>query len=217
MGKIKNPMQIHWTNNVGGVVGFHAYGNHYWRANAQSVANPNTLPQRNVRGKFTVITQLISTLVPAYKVGYKEYAQGRSPRAEFYHQIDAAGAITGSYTDGYTIDYEKVKIARGSLLPTFGMTATVLGVQHKVSFSWTDNSGQGDAEGTDKLCVCLLNQAKATCVFVETAGTRSSESAQVTYPAAWAGDTVQTFVFWRKTGAKSYNSESNRVSFFVAE
>ena len=217
MGKIKNPMQIHWTNNVGGVVGFHAYGNHYWRSNAQSVANPNTGAQKNVRGKFTIITKLISSFVPAYKVGYKEYAQGRSPRAEFYHQIDANGAVTGNYEDGYTIDYEKVLISRGSLLPTFGMTASVLGAQHKVSFSWTDNSGMADAESTDSLCICLLNQALGICVFVEAAGIRSAESAQVTYPTSWAGDTVQVFAFWRKTGAKSYNSESSRVTFFVAE
>ena len=217
MGKIKNPMQIHWTNNVGGVVGFHAYGNHYWRANAQSVANPNTNAQKTVRGKFTVITKTISTFVPAYKVGYKEYAQGRSPRAEFYHQINAEGAVTGNYNDGYTIDYEKVFISRGSLLPTYSMTVSVLGSQHKISISWTDNSGQGDAEGTDQLCVCLLNQTKASCVFVENAGIRRAEAAQITYPTSWAGDTVQVFTFWRKTGAKSYNSESSRVSFFVAE
>lgn len=217
MGKIKNPVQVHWTNNVGGLVGYHAYGNHYWRANAQSVANPNTNAQREARAKFTFVSQLISSLIPSYKLGYKEYAQGRSPRAEFCHQIKLEGAVTGNMTDGYTVDYEKIKLAKGPLLPTYSMTCSVLGAQHKVSYSWTDNSGQGDAAASDTLVVCLYNATKKTCQFVDSGALRSAENLQVTYSTAWAGDTVYNYIFWRKLDGSKYNSESQLVNFFVAE
>lgn len=217
MGKIKNPIQVHWTNNVGGLVGYHAYGNHYWRANAQNILNPRTARQQEARAKFAFTSELIAAFVPSYKVGYKEYAQGRSPRAEFCHQLKLAGAITGNMSDGYTVDYEKVKIAKGVLLPTYSMTCSVLGAQHKVSYSWTNNSGQGDAEASDTLVSFLYNVTKKVGMFTENVATRQTEAGQVTYPTAWAGDTIYNYVFWRKVNGTTYNADSQLVNFFVAE
>lgn len=217
MGKIKNPIQVHWTNNVGGLVGYHAFGNHYWRANAQNILNPRTARQQEARAKFAFTSELIAAFVPAYKVGYKEYAQGRSPRAEFCHQLKLAGAITGNMNDGYTIDYEKVSVAKGVLLPTYSMTCSVLGTQHKVSYTWTDNSGQGDAEASDILCSVLFNSTKKVCMFTETTSSRASEACQLIYPTAWAGDTIYNYVFWRKVNGTTYNADSQLVNFFVAE
>lgn len=217
MGKIYKPVQVHWTNNVGGLVGYHAYGNHYWRANAQHVSNPNTPDQINARQKFSYISRLIAALVPAYKVGYAVYAQGRSARAEFTHQLKVENAITGNVTAGFTTDYEKVKIAKGTLLPTYNLTASVLGGQHKVSFTWTDNSGQADAENSDMLCVCLYNITKGVSMFVEDLANRTAEAGQVTYPTSWAGDTVYSFAFWHKTTGAKYCAESQLVNFFIAE
>ena len=124
-------------------------------------------------------------------------------------------AVTGNMSDGYTVDYEKVKIARGLLLPTYSMTCSVLGAQHKCSYSWTDNSGQGDAESTDKICINLYIPTKGVSMVFEDVATRAAEACQVQYSTAWAGDTVYNYIFWKKADGSC--SDSILVNFFVAE
>lgn len=209
-------MQIHWTGGVGGVVGYHAYGNHYSRAYAQSVHNPNTEGQQEARSKFSFITKLIASLVDSYKVGYAKYAQGMSQRAAFFKALNDDGAITGNMSDGYTVDYEKVFISKGTILPTFAMTASVIGAQHKVSLTWTDNGGQGSALSSDKFNVVLYNVTKKVAACHYAPATRATEAAQIQYSTAWAGDTVYTFVFWQNAETGEC-SKSQMINFFIAE
>ena len=146
--------------------------------------------------------------------GYATVDSSRSERGMFFQNL-YNDAVTGNMDDGYTVDYEKVKIARGLLLPTYSMTCSVLGAQHKCSYSWTDNSGQGDAESTDKICVNLYNPTKGVSMTFEDVATRAAEACQVQYSTSWAGDTVYNYIFWKKADGSC--SDSQLVNFFVAE
>lgn len=212
----KNNEIIKWHGQVGKtLVGYKLRGEHIIRAYACSVHNPDTPAQQETRAKFSFVTKLIHKIGQCYKTGYKGVDESRSERGMFFSNL-WDDAVTGNMNDGYTVDYEKVKIARGLLLPTFAMTCSVIGAQHKVSLSWTSNAGQGDAEATDQLCVNLYNVTKGVSMFTDNGATRQTEALQVQYPTAWAGDTVYVHIFWKKPDA-SYCSDSQMISFFVAE
>ena len=205
---------IKWHNSLGGVVGYKARGKHFLRVKPCSVHDPNTAAQQETRTKFKFITQLIHKIGGVYKLGYKNVDSTRSERGMFFENL-WYDAVTGNANDGYTVDYEKVKVARGLLLPTYSMTCSVLGAQHKCSYSWTDNSGQGDAESTDKICINLYNPTKGVSMLFEDVAQRSAEACQVQYSTAWAGDTVYNYIFWKKADGSC--SDSQLVNFFVAE
>ena len=210
----KNNELVAWHGKVGKLVGWKARGKHYFRQAGCSHHDANTLSQQETRAKFAFVGKLIHQIGPVYKTGYKTFNPEKSQRSHFFSNLWSE-AVTGNMSDGYTVDYEKVKIARGLLLPTFSMTCSVLGAQHKCSYSWTDNSGQGDAESTDKICVNLYNPTKGVSMMFEDVAQRSAEACQVQYSTAWAGDTVYNYIFWKKPDGSC--SDSILVNFFVAE
>ena len=196
------------------VVGYKLRDKHYLRVYPCSFSDANTPAQQETRAKFSFVSKLIHKIGGVYRIGYKNVDSSRSEHGMFFQNL-WDDAVTGNMTDGYTVDYEKVKVARGLLLPTYSMTCSVLGAQHKCSYSWTDNSGQGDAEATDKICINLYNPTKGVSMLFEDVATRSAEAVQVQYSTAWAGDTVYNFIFWKKQDGSC--SDSQLVNFFVAE
>ena len=210
----KNNELFKFHGKLDNVVGYKRRGQHYVRMNGCTHTDTNTPAQQEARAKFKFVSQLIHNIGGAYKLGYKSYNTDKNQRSNFLSQL-YDDAVTGNMNDGYTVDYEKVKIARGLLLPTFSMTCSVLGAQHKCSYSWTDNSGQGDAEATDKICINLYNPTKGVSMMFEDVATRAAEACQVQYSTAWAGDTVYNYIFWKKADGSC--SDSILVNFFVAE
>ena len=212
MAKTNELFKFH--GKLDNVVGFKQRGKHYYRMVGCSHSDPNTPAQQEHRAKFTYVTQLIHKIGAVYKTGYALFNPEKSQRSHFFSNLWSE-AVTGNMNDGYTVDYEKVKIARGLLLPTYSMTCSVLGAQHKCSYSWTDNSGQGDAEATDKICINLYNPTQGVSMMFEDVATRAAEACQVQYSTAWAGDTVYNYIFWKKADGSC--SDSILVNFFVAE
>ena len=210
----KNNELVAWHGKVGKLVGWKSRGKHYFRQAGCSFHDANTVAQQETRAKLAFVSQLIHKIGVVYKLGYLNFNTSKSQRSNFFRNL-WDDAVTGNMTDGYTVDYEKVKIARGLLLPTYSMTCSVLGAQHKCSYSWTDNSGQGDAEATDKICINLYNPTKGVSMMFEDVATRAAEACQVQYSTAWAGDTVYNYIFWKKADGSC--SDSILVNFFVAE
>ena len=196
------------------IVGYKVRDKHYLRVYPCSFSDANTPAQQETRAKFSFVSKLIHKIGGVYRIGYKNVDSSRSQHGMFFQNL-WDDAVTGNMSDGYTVDYEKVKVARGLLLPTHSMTCSVLGAQHKCSYSWTDNSGQGDAESTDKICINLYNPTKGVSMLFEDVATREAEACQVQYSTAWAGDTVYNYIFWKKADGSC--SDSQLVNFFVAE
>lgn len=196
MGVTKSAMKIHWRGQVGGLVGSRQYGQDTWRSLADSVNQPNTEAQLTVRAKFSVVTKAVAALGYLYRLGYKAFiADGKGPRALFSKQLYDE-AIIGNMHDGFSIDPTKVMVAKGSLTPAHSIAAAVATATHTATISWSDNSGVGDAEATDNLCVQLFNSTKQVSVTAQDLATRAAETASVEYPSDWVGDTMYVYVFW---------------------
>ena len=195
MGRTNSSMKIHWDGQTGGLVGFTVRGNAYWRSLADHVRNPRTQAQTEHRALFAFVSALIRCVGPIYKEGYLHYNTRKPQRANFFQQL-YRNAVTGDISSGFTVNYANVLVARGNLTPAYNTLAVVTASSQTVTVSWSDNTGVGDASATDTLSYALYNTSKQTNVLGTAVATRADETAEFTYPAEWAGDTLHLYLFW---------------------
>lgn len=97
------------------------------------------------------------------------------------------------FTDpNYEWDYTKVLISKGDLLG-INNGAVTAGTGQNLDFSWTDNSGQGEAMATDKLVVVVYEPTSKATVYSLNAGSRSIGSATLELPNFLSGLEVQVW------------------------
>lgn len=203
MGQIKQGILGGFSGRVGTVVGSSWKSVHYMRALAVSISNPRTLKQQVQRNKFTTSMSFLKAITPYVRVGYKGYSQNVTPFNAAMSYILRHG-ITG---DGLnlTVNYPRVLVARGSLMPAFNAAATSTG--GKVSFTWTDNSETGDALSTDIAMPLVYNKAKGEAIYSMDAATRADGKAELELPSSWADDALAVYLAFRSdNGERMANS-----------
>lgn len=201
MGTIKQGILGGFSGKVGTVVGSTWKSVHYMRALAVSVNNPNTEKQQCQRNKFLVALQFLKTFTPFLRVGYQNYAKGQSAfNAAMSYMLK--NATTGCGAD-VAIDYNKTLVARGSLNTTMNATATIEG--NKVSYTWTDNSGTGNARATDTAMLLAYNKHKKEAIYSLDGAARSEAAAELALPTNWSDDALAVYLSF-------YDEESRTVS-----
>lgn len=197
MGKTRTAMKIHWIGTVGGIVGYNRYGQMDWRSLAESIRNPQTEAQLEVRAKFAFISKFISAIAHGYQKGYAKFVGGGlGPRSLFSRNIYAEEAVTGDRNNGYTVNFNKVPLSAGNLVNPYNVLGLVTAAQQTFTLSWTDNTGVGNALATDTLTLLLFNLSKQESVFSDNGATRADETFDLSYPAAWAGDTAYIYAYF---------------------
>lgn len=101
-------------------------------------------------------------------------------------------AITGIYP-GYTIDYEKALVSRGSLPGALnpGVTSMVAG---KVDYSWDDNSQDTNTSIDDKAVLVVYNPLRNQAVTVIGGSTCESGLDTITLPDLFSGESVECYI-----------------------
>ncbi|MCR4813080.1 MAG: DUF6266 family protein, partial [Bacteroidales bacterium] len=193
MGKSRNGMKIHWSGQVGHVVGFSRRGKDYWRSLANNYNNPRTDAQMQHRAMFAFASTVVHNVGPIYKAGYRHYNTSLSQRANFFHQL-YHNAVSGDITGGFSVDYTKMMVARGNLTPCHTIAASVAPATQTATISWSDNTGVGDASATDTIMYVFYNVTKQVSIYATGAATRAEETLSFTYPSDWAGDTAYLYV-----------------------
>lgn len=202
MGKQNTSMKIQWNGNTGGVVGYSIRGHHYTRSLADNIRNPRTEAQLEQRAKFAYVSQVAASFGAAYLEGYRHYNTTLNQRANFSKNLYHV-AVSGNRTDGFTVDYTKVRPSNGNLMNPYSLSATVDATSHKATLAWSDNSGVGNATANDLVAVCVYNSTRGEYVLDIAAATRASENAELTYPTAWAGDTLYIYVWMSNNTSES--------------
>lgn len=192
MGKIKNPLKIHWNGGVDGLIGYYRKGAACFRSYAQSVFNPNTPRQLEVRAKFTAVSRLVSLLKPAYNLGFAAFeGDGRTAR----DVASAANQDAVSITDGLaTTDYSRVVVSAGPVPNPYSIVLTANAATHTIAATWSDNTGIPDTNSNDDINLQIVNVTRGQAIF-GALGVRSSEGGSLVYPTEWAGDTIYCYVF----------------------
>ncbi|NLO03313.1 MAG: hypothetical protein GX126_13515 [Bacteroidales bacterium] len=205
MGKISQGILGGVSGKVGNVVGGSWKGIDYLRILPVSVANPRTPAQMDQRSKILTVINFLEPIKDFIRVGFKNYAV-KMTQFNSAMSYNVKNAITGEYPD-YTIDYTKALVSCGGLAPALNgiVSSTVAGL---VSFEWDDNSGDGNAQSTDKALLVVYNPAKNEAVTILDGANRVTGVPEVTVPNNYSGDTVQAYIgFISEDGASVANSK----------
>jgi len=204
VGTIKQGILGGISGKVGNVIGGSWKGIDYLRIMPASVANPQTPAQMDQRSKFITVIHFLQPVKDFIRVGFKNYAVKMS-QFNSAMSYNVKNAIAGTYPD-YTIDYANALVSRGGLAPALNGTASSA-LAGLVSFEWDDNSGDGNAQTTDKALLLVYNPTKNEAVTVLDGATRVTGSQEVTVPNNYTGDTVECFIAFISEGGEVANSK----------
>lgn len=203
MGTINEGILGGFSGKVGPVVGCKGKNGNYIRAHAAKVSNPRTEKQQKQREKFTLAFSFLKPITPFIRIGYKSCTEGKSTfNAAVSYMLRKA--ITGSGAE-LTIDYKRVLVSMGTLMPVFSGKAAMKGNQ--MVFRWEDNSGTGNAEETDAAMLLVYNKTSGNAVYDIAAATRSDRQATLELPEEWDKDELVPYLsFQSAEGEEVSNS-----------
>ncbi|HNQ68771.1 MAG TPA: DUF6266 family protein [Bacteroidales bacterium] len=204
MAIVQNPITGRTKGKFSTAVFSKQFGKNTMRSKPVEVKNPRTLAQREQRAKFSLMVELSRKFLAFIRTGFKQAAVGMSEFNSFM-QTNILNVITGIYPD-YAIDYTKLIVSKGTLTGAEGSAATA-GAGHIVTIDWTDNTGTGDAMGTDKALMLILNPNSPNVVANTTLKTRADGTFDLTVPVAWVGEEVHVYLsFMTEAGDKVADS-----------
>tara|TARA_R110001592_G_scaffold23435_6_gene91856 strand:- start:2482 stop:3123 length:642 start_codon:yes stop_codon:yes gene_type:complete len=191
MGKISQGILGGLSGKVGNVIGGNWKGIDYLRIKPSSVKNPRTEGQVNQRNKFSITLEYLQPNLGFIKLGYKSFA---NKKTEFNAAMSYVlnNAIGGS-APNFTIDYSLALLSRGNLSSAQNGT-TDLTTTGEISFSWDDNSAEGNANANDKAMVLVYNPSKKESVYILDGADRTTGTQIISIPSSYVGDTVQLFM-----------------------
>jgi hypothetical protein len=204
MGKINQGILGGVSGQVGNVIGGTWKGIDYLRIKPSSVSNPRTEGQVDQRSKFSTVLQFLQPMTDFLRVGFKLYAN-RMTQFNAAMSYNLNNAVTGAYPN-FMIDYASALVTRGNLTGAANGAATSPSAG-SVEVTWTDNSGSGSAQTTDKALIVLLNTTRGEAVFTTAGPLRSDATATIPVPSEYSGEDVEVFLgFVSDAGTKVANS-----------
>ncbi len=203
MGKINQGILGGVSGQVGNVIGGTWKGIDYLRIKPSSVANPRTAGQVDQRSKFSTTLKFLQSMTDFLRVGFKLYANKMTQfNAAMSYNLN--NAITGTYPN-FMIDYASALVSRGGL--TGAANGAVSSSGGLVEFTWTDNTGSGNAQATDKALLVVYNPAKDQAIYDNAGAARSVAAQNLAMPNDFIGDDVEAFIgFISEDGKEVANS-----------
>lgn len=190
-----------FSGKVGPVVGATWRGKEVMRSLPKKSNRLATTFQQQQRSKFTMTTEFLGGVQPVIKryFGSDSGLKTRRNQAMSYLMKEAI-----VFNDpNYEWDYTKILISKGDLLG-INNGAVTAGTGQNLDFSWTDNSGQGEALATDKFVVVVYEPTSKATVYSLNAGSRSSGSATLSLPNFLSGLEVQVWATFVSSDDKLY-------------
>lgn len=204
MGKINQGILGGVSGQVGNVIGGTWKGIDYLRIKPSSVANPRTEGQVDQRSKFSTVLRFLQPMTDFLRVGFKLYAN-RMTQFNAAMSYNLNNAITGAYPN-FMVDYASALVTRGNLTGAANGAASPPSAA-SVEVTWTDNSGSGSAQATDKALIVLLNTTRQEAVFTTAGPARSAGTETISVPSEYTGEDVEVFLgFISEDGSKVANS-----------
>jgi hypothetical protein len=192
MAKIKIGALGGFKGRVGNLVGSRWKGQSIMRARPESVSNPRTDLQQNVRTRFALMGHFLSTQRALVRIGWRAMASETTPHNEAM-RYNLANAIGGEYPDLF-IDFSKVKLSEGELYVPTGLQVSAASAK-SLNLSWQHEQGTNKG-GNDDLLMIGIYDAESAQGFTQLGGaTRQQQTVVITLPDNWIGRTVEVFVF----------------------
>ena len=190
-----------FSGKVGTVVGASWRGKDIMRSLPKKTDRTPSETQLLQRLKFTTVSNFLtpmSTVLSRY-FGLSGIELTRRNQAMSYHLKYAV-----DYVDPiFEMMYDKVLISKGDLLGIQNQAVTAV-VTDKLTYTWSDNSGQGQALATDKLVVVVYEPTMNLYYISLDDGTRADATATVQLPAEFNGLEVQSWITFAAADDKKY-------------
>lgn len=202
-----------FSGKVGAVVGGKWKSTNYMRGHVIP-ANPNTDGQKNQRGKIgrlvSIAKSLLSTIVQPYWNPFYSTMSGYNAfvKANKESLAEATFDINGLPEAGsFDLDASFI-MSQGTLYPLASLAGVLTTGTGALAVTWADNSGTGNALGTDGVVIVAIN-VDGTLYDIDTADTRSGSPAALTVPTGLTVTDVLVFGFAKRgTGASLIVSDS---------
>lgn len=209
MAQTKDGILGGFSGKVGSVIGCKGKTGYYVRACPQHVSNPQTARQQTHRGKFAVAMRFARVLTPFLRVSYLEFAGGGQP---FHAAVSSflKNAVVET-AEGLGIDFEKALVSRGSL--TSVRQVEVTQADDMITYTWTDNSGEGNATLTDVTLLVAFNKTRWVAIYSDATASRSDEKAELSIPTDWDGDELAVYIGFRSADGETV---ANSVYFPIS-
>jgi len=204
MAIVQNPITGRTKKKFGTAVFSKQFGKNTMRTRPIEVKNPKTLLQRQQRSKFSLMVELSRMIMVFLRIGFKQGAIGMS-QFNVFMKANLSVVITGTFPN-FSIDFTKLIVSKGTLASAENPSA-VAATGNKVNLHWLDNSGSGNALGTDVVLALIINYTKKTIMQDLISAMRGDEGLEFTVPAAWIGDQVHVYLsFMTPSGDKVTDS-----------
>lgn len=193
-----------YSGKVGSVVGSSWRSVDYVRSVSKRSNKPASEDQLAQRAKFGLAIGFLSPIKDLLNLGYSDAMLGRSTGYNKAVQHLLKFGVMGTYPT-FSLDYEAVVVARGSLSNLMGVSWTETAPQ-EVSLTWEPEINKFSAFADDSVIVLMYNKEKNFFSILESA-TRLDGTMKLTFPAVYAGDHVVGWVFTgHRDGVKTSGS-----------
>lgn len=191
-----------WRKRVGNVVGRIRQGQNVYSIYQPVVANPKTQAQMSHRTAFALLSGVVKQILGFVKLGFAGldgYERGSAFSAAVGYNLKR-DAIAGSYPN-QAIDFEHLVVAEGGIDLPFTPTGDL--DSGKVTVTYADNTGRGDAEATDEVMLLLYSEPLKQAVFNTNAAVRSARMAEIEVPSTWTGTgKIHCYLAMRRPSSK---------------
>ena len=196
-----------FSGKVGTVIGSKWNGISYMRSLSTPSGKDATPAQLLQRARFGLVMGFVSPIRTLLNVGFKNESVGQTGvNAATTYLLNEA--VIGDDPLTLVLDYSKVLFSKGSLT---GAAGTAVGGSSKVTVSWPNNSGSGNAKGDDQAMILVYDPTDKLFAYEMTAAQRSAATAEVLVPASFSTHLVQVWLAFISDDGRSV-STSMRLS-----
>jgi hypothetical protein len=203
MGTTKKGILGNFYGKVGTVIGSKWKGIKYMRSLPDPSSKPPTQKQLNQREKFRQGSVFLQPLGPVIRIGFRTQQSRQTPVNAALSDL-LTNSMGGEFP-AFTINYERLKIAKGNLTGARSADATIDGTN--INFSWVDNSGEGDASAEDEAILTAVSDT-AYPLFSLGAVTRGAATGNLAVPDGTSGSVFHCYLAFAGTDGRTQVSNS---------
>ncbi|MBD1431780.1 hypothetical protein H8B06_03000 [Sphingobacterium sp. DN00404] len=193
-----------YSGKVGNVIGSNWRNVDYVRSLPKPSKKPATADQLAQRARFARAVSFLSPITDLVNLGYSDKQQGKCTGYNKALQHLINHGIMGEYPN-YTLNYEAVVIARGSLANLIGVAWTETSPKN-LEVSWVPEVNRFNAFTDDSVILLVYNIEKSFFNVLESA-TREDGALTFTVPDVYEGDRMVGWVFTgHRDGVKTSGS-----------
>lgn len=201
MATLKEGVLGGFSGQVGPVVGASWKGVPYIRSLPSNWKDTKSDKQVRQRSRFSVSMSFLKGITPFIRIGFQSYAEGRMTAFNGAMSYNMTNAVKAG-EEGLELDYAKVLVSQGPLGAASEVQVGMDGCE--LQFSWKSGSLKNTRH--DDIAMLLVhNPAKCQSVYDINAGKRENRKANLSLPASWKGDAIETFLAFK-------NADGSEVS-----